>query len=238
MAQRPFGQRKRLLILDPSGDSKGFFARLLQRNGVTGKSVATGKQCLEAAGRESYDLILARIPMADLSVAALATGLAQRFSLNAATPLVLLAGGAQYEAARGYGTARIQVVDVDAPVAKLERVISEALGVAVRAAARLDIELEVETGEKAERKRCRTRDISRTGMLLESVEELPIGTEFAFNFTLPERFTPIHGRACVVRHATERERVASGMGVRFVSFPEGAEDAIQNFVDHNRRRAS
>ncbi len=71
-------------------------------------------------------------------------------------------------------------------------------------------------------------------MLLESNDILPVGAEFAFNFTLPERFTPIHGRGQVVRHATDRETISSGVGVKFIDFPEGAEEAIQSFVGQDR----
>ena len=74
-------------------------------------------------------------------------------------------------------------------------------------------------------------------MLLETRSPLPVGTEFAFNFTLPERFTPIHGRARVVRQAAELEPKAAGLGVQFLSFPEGAEQAIRAFVAHNREYA-
>ena len=234
MVHQVSGEEKKVLILAPEDESLAFFNRFFDRTGVTGRRVNSGQQCLEAAARESFSLIMVRIPVADLSVSALATGLAQRFSLNGDTPLLLLAAGRQFEAAREYRTARIRVVDIDSPLTNIERLVTEALGVAPRTTARLDIEMEVEAGESAEHLRCRTRDISRSGMLLESCDELPIGTEFVFNFTLPERFTPIHGRARVVRHASEQEPIASGMGVRFIAFPEGAEDAIQAFVDQNR----
>ena len=57
-----------------------------------------------------------------------------------------------------------------------------------------------------------------------------------FNFTLPERFTPIHGRAQVVRHSDD-ESATSAMGVKFVDFPEGAEEAIEAFVVQKRLAA-
>ena len=226
-------EEKKLLIVAAEEDCHSLYRRLLDRNGVVPSRVDTGKQCLEAAAQESFSLILIRIPLADLSVSAMTTGLTQRFSLNANTPLLLLAEGGQYEAALGYSSPRIQVIDVKARTTNLERLITAALGIALRTATRLDVEMEVETGESHDRRRCRTRDISSSGMLLESSPVLPVGTEFAFNFTLPERFTPIHGRGQVVRHATEREIFSSGMGIKFIDFPEGAEEAIQAFVQQN-----
>ncbi len=228
---------KKLLIAAPEEACRHLFRRLLARNGVAASRVDTGQQCLEAAAQEAFSLILIRIPLADLSVSALTTGLTQRFSLNADTPLLLLANGRQYEAALGYSSQRIQVIEVNDPSTHLERLITLALGIAMRTSARLDVEIEVETGESHERRRCRTRDISSSGMLLESRHMLPVGAEFGFNFTLPERFTPIHGRGQVVRHATERETISSGMGVKFIDFPEGAQEAIQTFVHQNRDHA-
>ena len=116
-----------------------------------------------------------RIPLPDLSVSALATGLTQRFSLNSDTPLVMLAEGKQYEAALGYSNPRIQIVDVTDPSTNVERLVTSALGVALRTTTRLDVELEVETETSAARRRCRTHDISRSGMLLESDQVMPIG---------------------------------------------------------------
>lgn len=225
---------RRILILADATETPRLFSRILRRNGVFAQRIDSGRECLSAAAQACFDLILVRIPISDLSVSALATGLNQRSSLNADTPLVLLADGKQYEAARGYASPRIRVIDIDSPATNLERLVSVALGVALRTSARLNVELDIETGNQDDRRQCRTRDISRSGMLLEGGGPLPLGTEFVFNFTLPERFTPIHGRGQVVRHAGENEPVAEGMGVKFVAFPEGAEEAIQEFVDQNR----
>ncbi|MCP4204135.1 MAG: hypothetical protein GY769_19645 [bacterium] len=227
-------EERKLLIVAAEKESRYFFGRILDRTGLSSSRVDTGQQCLEAAAQESFSLILTRIPLPDLSVSALATGLTQRFSLNADTPLLMLAEGRQYEAALGYGSPRVQVIDINDPTISLDRLVSSALGIALRTTARLDVELEVETGESSDRRHCRTHDISRSGMLLESEQPLPIGTEFVFNFTLPERFTPIHGRGQVVRHAGEHESTHSGMGVRFVAFPEGADEAIGAFVEQHR----
>ena len=233
MAFQDPSEEKKLLIVAPEEDCISLYRRLLGRNGLAPSRVDTGKECLEAAAQESFSLILIRIPLSDLSVSAMTTGLTQRFSLNANTPLLLLAEGRQHEAALGYTSPRIQIIDVNARTTNLERLITTALGIARRAATRLDVEMEVETGESRDRRRCRAHDISSSGMLFESGSMLPVGTEFAFNFTLPERFTPIHGRGQVVRHATEREPVSAGMGIKFIDFPEGAVEAIQSFVQQN-----
>lgn len=227
-------EEKKLLIVAPEEDCLSLYRRLLARNGVVASRLDTGRECLAAAVQECFDLILIRIPLADLSVSAMTTGLTQSFSLNANTPLLLLAEGRQHEATLGYSSPRIQVIDVKARTTNLERLITAALGIALRTATRLDVEMEVETGESPDRRRCRTHDISSSGMLLESSSILPVGTEFSFNFTLPERFTPIHGRGQVVRHATERETFSSEMGIKFIDFPEGAQEAIQSFVQKNQ----
>ncbi|MFQ5526728.1 MAG: PilZ domain-containing protein [Thermoanaerobaculia bacterium] len=215
-------------------EARYFFGTFLDRTGLPALRVDSGQQCLEAASQESFGLICARIPLPDLSLPALASGLTQRFSLSGDAPLLVLAEGKQYEAALAFQTSRIQIVDISRSAGEVAGLIRDALGIAIRAAARLDVELEVETDNAADRRHCRTRDISRTGMLLDSTEPLPVGTEFVFNFTLPERFTPIHGRGQVVRHEGSPQSPRAGMGVRFIDFPEGAEDAIETFVEQNR----
>ncbi len=226
--------QKQLLVVASEEEARYFFGSFLSRTGLPSLRVGTGQQGLEAAAQQRFALILARVPLTDLSVPALASGMTQRFSLNADTPLVLLAEGMQYEAALAYENSRILLVDASKSTHELDRIVSHALGIAIRASARLDVELEVETGAAQSRRHCRTRDISRSGMLLDSTEPLPVGTEFVFNFTLPKRFTPIHGRAQVVRHEGAARSPRAGMGVKFLSFPEGAEDAIESFVEHER----
>lgn len=237
VANQHEAEEKKLLIVASEEEARYFFGSILERTGLAANRVDTGQQCLEATAQEAFSLIVIRIPLPDLSVSALATGLAQRFSLNADTPLLMLGEGRQYEAALGYRSPRIQVVDASNPTTNLDLLVTSALGVALRTATRLDVEVAVETGKSCDRRHFRTHDISKSGMLVESNQLLPIGTEFVFNFTLPKRFTPIHGRGQVVRHAGEREKSHPGMGVRFIAFPEGAEDAIGAFVDQHRLHA-
>ena len=104
-------EEKKLLIVAPEEYCLELYRRLLGRNGVVPSRVDTGKQCLESAAQESFSLILIRVPLADLSVSAMTTGLTQRFSLNADTPLLLLAEGRQHEAALEYSSPRIQVIE-------------------------------------------------------------------------------------------------------------------------------
>ena len=223
-----------ILVVATEDEARYFFGSFLDRTTIPCVRVESGKLCLEEAAQREFGLILARVPLPDLSVPALAIGLNQRFSLNTRTPLLLLAEGRQYQAALAYQNPAIQVIDVSKSPAKVSKAVSDALGIAMRAAARLDVELELEAEIDRDRRHCRTRDISRSGMLLDSTEPLPIGTEFVFNFTLPERFTPIHGRGQVVRHEGSVQSPRAGMGVKFIEFPEGAEEAIGSFVNQNR----
>lgn len=218
---------KKLLIVASVKDAQYLVGGFLGRSGLPAARVDTGQQCIEAAAREAFGAIIARVPLSDLSIPALATGLTRRFSCNAQTPLLILAEGAQYEVALTYSNERIKVINVSQASLSLERAIAAALGIAMRTPTRLDVEVQVEGGDA---QACRTRNLSSTGMLLESAELLPVGTQFQFNFTLPERFTPIHGRAQVVRHAVASKEPAPGMGVKFVYVPQGAPEAIDSFV--------
>ena len=222
-------EEKKLLIVAPARDTHYLLGGFLGRSGLPAARVDTGQQALEAAAQEPFGVILARAPLADLSVPALASGLTRRFSCNAQTPLLILAKGGQYEAALAYQSPRIAVVDITHASMNLDRAITAALGIAIRSPARLDVEVHLATTPQAPAV-CRTRNISSSGMLLESADLFPVGTEFGFNFTLPERFTPIHGRAQVVRHADRLKESRPGMGVRFVDVPQGATEAIDSFV--------
>ncbi|MEM6796659.1 MAG: PilZ domain-containing protein [Acidobacteriota bacterium] len=75
------------------------------------------------------------------------------------------------------------------------------------------------------------RNTSATGLLVETGQRPPKGTELGFELELPSERAPVFGRARVVRHTVpERERV-SGLGMRIVAFSgQAAGRAYSDFL--------
>ncbi len=219
---------KKILIVMSEVEAYRLVGRFVERTGMTMHRCDTGRRALERATESDYDLIVARLPLADLSLPTFTSTLRRGGSKNAETALLLLAEASQHRAALAMRSPRTEVVDLSQPEPQLDRALTSVLGVALRASARLDVELDLE----AERRHFRTRNISRSGMLVEAEAPPPVGLEIAFNFTLPARFTPIHGLGQVVRHTDPTKELVPGFGIRFTAFPEGAADAIESFVEH------
>jgi uncharacterized protein (TIGR02266 family) len=102
--------------------------------------------------------------------------------------------------------------------------------VSPRASARLMVHLQMALGEGHCRIRTFSRNISTTGMLLHTANQLEIGTQFDFEFTVPGSDETVTGRAEVVRHAPLADGQAGGVGIRFVSLSRGGRQALSSFL--------
>jgi hypothetical protein len=78
------------------------------------------------------------------------------------------------------------------------------------------------------------RNISAGGMLIETCQPPPLGTEVTIHFRMPDSDADITVRAEVKNHyffnywEDGEPRRASGMGVRFVQFVDDGEEAMRS----------
>jgi uncharacterized protein (TIGR02266 family) len=76
-----------------------------------------------------------------------------------------------------------------------------------------------------------SRNISRTGMFIETERPPPLGSEVDFEFGLVDGFTLLKGRARVVRVVSSGP--VTGMGVQFLALDETMRHLIDRIVDVN-----
>jgi hypothetical protein len=82
-------------------------------------------------------------------------------------------------------------------------------------------------------RRCVARDISSRGLLIETWDELPIGSDLRVTFSLPDGSWEMTAR-CVVRHVVELragDEPLRGVGVSF----EEIEDDLSDHITAARR---
>jgi uncharacterized protein (TIGR02266 family) len=79
-----------------------------------------------------------------------------------------------------------------------------------------------------------SENVSTGGLFIATYRLLPIGTEVALTFVLPDEFPVfVHGRVCWTRDSRDSElgEVPPGMGVEFVNLGAAEQARIQGYVN-------
>jgi hypothetical protein len=76
----------------------------------------------------------------------------------------------------------------------------------------------------------RTRDISRTGMLMEGGRELPVNAVFGFQLHLPGAAMAVEGEARVVRHTDPQRERTHGIGAAFLPLTGADRSSLDDFL--------
>ena len=93
----------------------------------------------------------------------------------------------------------------------------------MRSATRLLVSLAVHLDTDQRLIACQTLNVSRTGMLVRTSAQLPLGTRLAVSFRLPNDPNPFEAQAEVVRHADAGLEGTNAVGMQF--FDVRAEDS-------------
>lgn len=88
---------------------------------------------------------------------------------------------------------------------------------APRVSVQLMVRVEMDSGDRKILRLAQTENISKTGMLLRTKEELPEETTVGFEFFLPDDSHPITGAASVVRTTGAQDGSHHGVAIRFQS---------------------
>ncbi len=223
--------RKLVLLAIPKTEAQHKLEPLLWRSSMEIERVSSGDEALVLASKRRFDLVIAGIPLTDASMTRLINELRRSGSPNSDTPLLVLATGSQFEAAKAYDSQQVRVFGLEEPPDKLRYLLAESLGVAVRLSVRLPVEIQVELVGFEINRVCETRNISLSGMLLRTNNLLSVGTDFDFNLNLPGTFTPFLGSARVIRHAEPSTEDVVGMGTQFVHLLRGGRARLEHFVN-------
>lgn len=211
---------------------------LLHRSHVECNRVANGEACLILAATAPYDLILVQLPLIDMSASMFISTLRGSGSPCQNARLLFLASGNHGITASVFREADTDSIALATSIEEFRAVVAEALGLSVRAASRILINVHVETSDEASSRVYQTENLSRSGMLLKTDHPLPIGTEFFFDFDLPEAGQAFQGTGEVVRHTIPDREKIYGMGIHFSDFTAGSERELELFVRHQLAASS
>lgn len=211
-------------------------AHLLDRSSFEVNRVPSGAGALILVGNLRYDLILVEAPLPDLDLQDFVAAVRTLDSPCAGSSVLALG---KTEDACNLGDTLIgddiAVLPASAEPDEIQSTISKSLGVAVRTAARLLVQIDAQLEEGSFQRMTQTANISETGMLLSAAPPIALGSEVKLSFELPDDPRSLTITAEVVRHASAEVENISGIGVRFVQFES---DSGTRLVDYLRGRVT
>ena len=223
-------QSQRILAVVNDQDLYKKLANFLDRSSFEVNRVPSGAGALILVGNLRYDLILVEAPLPDLDLQNFVTAVRTLDSPCAGSSLLLLAKDEAFELSEALLGEDTAVVSADAEVRTIQGAISELLGVAVRSAARILVQLHARLGEGSFKRVGQTANISETGMLVTGAPEIPLGSEVELEFELPGDSRPICIKAEVVRHASPEVENVAGIGVRFTEVSAESAQRLRDFL--------
>jgi hypothetical protein len=227
---------KRLLLMGAETPALQRVVPLLLRSDFLVHRVDQPSEALRLLGESRFDLVIARYPLAELSIVTFVQGMRGSVSPSRTAGLLVLADSSHVgDLATLLGRGVNRVVNVDGPSDRLLNSVADLVGVAPRRLVRAVVELELWVRRDTQRMLTLTENVSVSGMLVRGGREFPIGAKVCFELTLPGSQEAIIGDGEVVRHSLVGVERVDGIGVAFTSFVGDAEQRLAGFLQGRPR---
>ncbi len=176
------------------------------------------------------DLVVLEHPLEDASTEDFFGRLSSVLPQGRQPMVVILAATADEEqlvALEGLG---YLVLASESPAEQLEAEIAKFLRKDLRPPARVMVRMEVRLGGGRLLRLAQSVNVSINGMLVRTDERHPLGSEVAFEFSLPGDKKPTRGVAEVVRHTRPEIERVRGIGLRFSSIEGDGKERLEAFI--------
>ncbi len=224
--------RKTILIADDTELFRELGSVFLARLGTV-FTASTGGEALEIARRERPDVMIVDFEMPDMCGDNLCRAIKADRDLHR-TPVILVTSG---RSAEDHARAvRAQADDIlMKPLSRIQLGLSASrlLGADRHLALTrvpLDEDVRIRLIRAAASAWGVMRDLSRGGVFIESLGRLPIDTELALDFRLPNVRRPLRPTAQVRWTGRHPKARAAGMGLRFLALDRSSAHQIDSFV--------
>jgi uncharacterized protein (TIGR02266 family) len=178
-----------------------------------------GAIALESTSCLPFDAIVTGYPLPDMQMQPFLDAVRKKGSPYRRLGLVILALRAMLLEAETYvGKGANYALALEDFPDELPRALFRLLEVPPRFAMRAISCLNVPLTWGASQTICQTENISAHGLLIKTDHPYPVGTQMAFELSIPGDSSPIRGYAVVVRQTLEKRERVAGLGVRFSSF--------------------
>lgn len=209
---------------------------LVSRSNVEITRVHSGQHALTLARSTSYDLILVQHPLPDLEFPEFAKSIRDLESACGESPMLILTRDDRLDSVVAFLDGDLaQACCVDAAPEQIQMALTELIGVAMRAKARLGVELAARLEQGSIQLFCQTVNVSEAGILIRTGRSLPLKTKVRLILSLPDESEPIEATGEVLRHTTPGIDPVEGVAIRFLEFADGGRLRLADFVaDHER----
>jgi len=227
--------QRHVLVVGAEGDTLETIAPMLRRAEFNVHSASASPVVFDLLLGTSFELVIVRYPLVDLSLDDLIETLRRDGSWCKNAAMVLLAEPEHLDDALALVDLGVnRAIGIDWSESRLQQAIGDLLEVAPRITLRVLVHLKVEIQQASKRALYQTVNISRTGMLLRGDDDLDPGTRFSFFFGIPDGRRLVEGTGEVVRRSNTTREGTKGLGIRFVRITgEGAEQ-LESFVTRNQ----
>ncbi len=179
----------------------------------------SGAAALESTSFLPFDAIVTGYPLPDMQMQTFLDTVRKASSPCRQSALVILAlRGMLTEVEPFVGKGANRILAIEEFDEELPRALFGLLEIPPRFQMRTISRLRVQLSWGTSQTICQTENVSVHGMLIKTDHPYPIGTQMAFELSVPGDSNAIRGFAIVVRQTQEKREKVTGLGVRFSSF--------------------
>lgn len=203
---------------------------MLRRAEFNVHSVDPSPFLLDLVLSTAFELVIVRYPMDTVPLDDLVEAIRDEGSACHSAGILLLADSTLIDDAQTHvDLGANRAICTDWSDARLLQSIGDLLEIAPRVFMRVLMHAEVEIQSTPDRAIFQTVNVSVSGALLQGSEQLDPGQPFEFLFRLPGGGL-VEGAAEIVRQTNPMREGIDGMGARFTSFGDGAEERLLSHI--------
>jgi hypothetical protein len=185
-----------------------------------------GLEMIRSLGR--VDLVLVEHPLEELTLKEFQAEV--RRSSTIPLTVAVLVRAEEVESVDGSDETDLILLQFEESVEEALGPLSKLLTRAHRVAARLMVRLEIGSGREKLLRVAQTENISKTGMLLRTRQQVPENALIGFEFYIPDDSHPIRGTASVVRTVQARDDTNHGIAIHFQDLLHSDEQRLETFL--------
>jgi hypothetical protein len=228
-------RRHQVLLAGVNDDVARRLVLKLDAFGVDFQRVPWGRASSRIATRNEFDVIVIGCEPGKPAIEQMLCDVRSPTSRSRTAGVVVIGSGSRLEHARkllGREVDRIQ--SLDCPDESWRDAVLDLFHGARRFPLRTSVDLTADLGFAPVTARCRTENVSISGMLLHCPRWIPIGTSLSFSLEVASDQEPIRGEARVARAANREREGLEGIGAAFVSFIEAGGSRLRNALARHR----
>jgi uncharacterized protein (TIGR02266 family) len=219
-----------ILIALPSEVAFDQLQPLVSRTEVEISRVFDGPSAMTMAVGSRFDLLVVGHPMPNIEFADFFRRVRSPESACCRAPTLILTRSDSSDVVAEYLDDLARSCPIDAPTEQIQALLAELIGVALRAKARLAVELSARLENESLQLYCQTVNVSEGGMFIRSRRALPLGTEVQLTLSLPGEPESIKAVGEVLRQTTSGADSIEGLAIRFVEVEGDGRTRLANFV--------